>query len=544
MSLVDLCILLMSENVASLPPKVSGLPQGWLRLCISLDSQSGTALFQDCQKGGDRVILGVLWWGDDAKNRVHVPVSCEGVAIVPFAVRTSFDRLRDYFRDAEDGCLQLFLMSEVSDRCRTLGKCSLSLRDLFLGEDLQPDSQILKRCIDVNVNDVRRDVSTQLVASGTCDVEISFAHGALPMHSKTPEHGRSVSISADSSLSDPSIEMCSSWCSDICNLKIEVLSVTFESRYAPLNLSQPNVYVTVGMLKDRSDQQTTRLVPCTKAADGMHAKWNGSDGDTSPFVFETRTLCDCAKSSGVQDAGACMESPILRAGLWKSGPVTQFHDFSKMAQHVGVTSISPFDELIGSAVLVPTGALAQKDGVELPLYNSELEKTGKIHLRIVPGAPIHAEQGDVSSTLKEGDKVSRSEEEKEEAEEVVVDEKSALDYEILSSMKTLALHTIPRKEDTKEEAGINGEQKYAWSASDSEDATMVGVEYEGAVSCSDEDEAILSQQEVNPSSEPRSQLNDEWIFGIEKQQPDVEVADEEREKERSGTNGLLPSAVE
>jgi hypothetical protein len=38
-------------------------------------------------------------------------------------------------------------------------------------------------------------------------------------------------------------------------------------------------------------------------------------------------------------------------------------------------------------------------------------------------------------------------------------------------------------------------------------------------------------------------LNDEWIFGIEKQHPDVEVADEEREKERSGTNGLLPSAV-
>jgi hypothetical protein len=350
-------------------------------------------------------------------------------------------------------------------------------------------------------------------------------------------------MSADSSLSDPGLEMCSSWCSDICNLKIEVLSVTFESRYAPLNLSQPNVYVTVGMLKDRSDQQTTRLVPCTKAADGMHARWTGAGGENSPFVFETRTICDCAKSSDEQDAGARMESPILRAGLWKSGPVTQFHDFSRMADKVGVASISPFDELIGSAVVVPTGALAQKDGVELPLYNSELEKTGKIHLRIVPGVPIHPEQGDVSSELKEREKISRSEGEKAEAEVIVVDEKSALDYEILSSMKTLALHTIPRKEDTKEEFGTNGEQKYAWSASDSEDATMVGVEYEGAVSCSDDDEAILSRQEIDTSSAPHSQLNDEWIFGIEKQHPDVEVADEEREKERSGTNGLLPSAV-
>ena len=72
---------------------------------------------------------------------------------------------------------------------------------------------------------------------------------------------------------------------------------------------------------------------------------------------------------------------------------------------------------------------------------------------------------------------------------------------------------------------------------------MVGVEYEGAVSCSDDDEAILSRQEIDTSSAPHSQLNDEWIFGIEKQHPDVEVADEEREKERSGTNGLLPSAV-
>jgi len=534
--------VLMSENVASLPPKVSGLPQGWLRLCISLD-HSGKALFRDGQNGDVRALLGVLWWGDDAKNRVHVPVSHEGIAVVPFAVRTSFDRLRDYFRDAEDGCLQLFLMSEVSDRCRTLGKCSLSLKDLFHAEDSQPDSQVLKRCIDVNVNDVRRDVSDQLVASGTCEIEVYFAHGALPMHSKASEHARSASMSADSSLaSDPSVEMCSSWCSDICHLRIEVLSVIFESRYAPLNLSQPNVYVTVGMLRDRSDQKTTRLVPCTKAADGMHAKWTGADTDRSPFIFETRNMCECGKSSGSQDAGACMESPILRAGLWKSGPVTQFHDFSKMAQKVGVSSISPFDELIGSAVVVPTGALAQKDGVELPLYNSELEKTGKIHLRIVPGDPMTPEQGDASSILKDGEHTSGSHGENEGAKVIVIDEKSALDYEILSSMKTLALHTIPRKDAAGEQAGVNGEQKYAWSGSDCEDATMVGVEYEGAVSCSD-DEANFAREEIVASSRPKSKLNDEWIFGIEKRHPDVEVAEEEREKERSGTDRLLPSAV-
>eukprot|EP00890_Picochlorum_soloecismus_P001001 jgi/Picsp_1/1901/NSC_05367-R1_---NA--- len=536
----------MSENLASLPPKVSGLPQGWLRLCISLD-HSGKALFRDGQTGDDRALLGVLWWGDDANNRVHVPVSDEGVAVVPFAVRTSFDRLRDYFRDAEDGCLQLFLMSEVSDRCRTLGKCVLSLRDLFQAEDSQPDSQVLKRCIDVNVNDVRRDVSDQLVASGTCDIEIAFSHGALPMHSKASEHARSASMSdtghsLDSSLSDPSVEMCSSWYSDISNLRIEVLSVTFESRYAPLNVSQPNVYVTVGMLKDRSDQQTTRPVPCTKAADGMRAKWTGPDTNSCPFIFETRAMCDCGKSSGAQGAGACMESPILRAGLWKSGPVTQFHDFSKMAEKVGVSSISPFDELIGSAVVVPAGALAQKDGVELPLYNSELEKTGKIHLRIVPGNPVTPEQGDASSALKEGEQISGSHGENEATKVVVVDEKSALEYEILSSMKTLALHTIPRKEDIVSQVGLVGEQKFAWSGSDSEDATMVGVEYEGAVSCSD-DEAIFNRQEIVTSSKPKSQLSDEWIFGIEKKHPGVEVAEEEREKERSGTSRLLPSAV-
>ena len=312
-------------------------------------------------------------------------------------------------------------------------------------------------------------------------------------------HARHASlVLGRDSLDDVSSEP--GWPLDARRMDVQVGYVYFNVAHAPLHMNDTStVYLSLATWQNGKDQQRTRGVgfavkPKRTGTDGssvkmMHASWKNevvtfdplSLGETelksqsSSDKDRLRTSTDSHQSSVTSTTA---ESPILRVGLWKSVTmVDQFHSFSDGAA-------TPNESLIGSAVVVVTGALGEEEGIEIPLYDDALNKSGIVHLKIG---------------------MCRSKTSMEALEEDEVDEQSRLNYEILSNMEALKRQVMPSGQKTT--------RRYAMSGSSDDSDACVGIAYEGAVSdYEDEDEVIRP-----PSQEERGRIiNDDWMFNIEK----------------------------
>ena len=465
------------------------------------------------------VFLGIRWWGS---NSEYTSSSCIQQtdhmieASIPCVIRTSRSKFVDWLRDAprrqalevvyrienEHGksrelCGYVPLASLI-ERLTAVELSTVSCRDIRVGlrersavaESPLGSPHMYIRCnIDVSFDSGDRIASLSVSEQGAVDrlAELSISKGKSPV----VLGGDSL----DELGGDPG------WPSHARQLHVYVVSVRFDQSYASLHMGDDaRVYLTLGTCKDGSDQKVTSRIPFHESgipgSKTLEASWN----EDEVVSFDPRMSCENSPKAvdrvstdshtSAQSESLCHSrkmsqspvSPILRVSLWKSVKILdQFHTFSKSGD-TNKDGISPYDGLIGSAVIATTGALSQEEGVEIPLYTSDLKKSGTVHLKIVTNA----------------------------AENVSVDDASALNYELLSSMDALARHVAPAH--PAHEHGTDKKVRYAMS--DSDDSACVGIAYEGAVSCSD-DEGVHVVEPPKAEKVPGI-LSDDWVFNIEK----------------------------
>lgn len=396
--------------------------------------------------------------------------------------------------------------------------------------------------IDVSFDDALADVAAghlaglRLDADGPRKEQADVAPTPLSSrsHEETSSRHTSLVLGRDS-LDDVSSEP--GWPLDARRMDVHVSYVYFDQAHAPLYVNDSKtVYITLATQQDGNDQQRTSGVgyEATEkpgAASGprtrvMHARWKneiitfdplhleagdvfvsrgsagGSPGErkggggASEHGAGLRTSTDSHQSSislPLSPTSSTAKSPILRVGLWKTVDIVdQFQSFT-----AGGSSSS--NALIGSAVVVVTGALGEEEGIEIPLYDGKLKKSGIVHLKI----------GTSSSKLENAESI---------------DEQSRLNYEILSNMDALKRQVLP---DDQHSGARNFSRRYTVSVSSDDSGACLGVAYEGAVSDIDDDndddvagdragKKMAASAAPGKEKERQGILNDDWIFNIEK----------------------------
>ena len=483
------------------------LPRGWVRVSVSLSEQ-----YPD-------TVIGIRWWGADAVE--SQPSDGKSTHAVSSVIRTSRALFVQWLRDAPgrqalevsvrrgnrtwNGCVPL---ASVIDRLAAGGEnhtvsqrhVRVELVERRLAERPMVTSQgarIVCTChIDVSFDERRVAEDPEYLPYSLCGEDVErLVSEKLSLTAETPSP--MASSSGKERLDD---EGCGEpgWPVGARRLDVDVCSVWFDPVHAPLNMSGGHcVYVTLGMSK-KEEQRVTTSTSVIHNDSMMYAEWKG---ENVSFDMEEKGECD--------SEGTSPRSPIVTVGLWRSVRVVdQFHNFANSAQNV-VSSrachmVSPFDELIGSAVVVPTGALADEDGVEVPLYDSQLKKSGMVRLKM----KVMCESNN-------------------NADDVVVDERSALNYELLGNMDALARHVLPEKDDENEEALKERQRRLLISDSDNDDdggGVFVGVAYEGAVSDTEDhdrnERRCTSQQHCHNQDalpqHPAMVISDDWMFSIDK----------------------------
>ena len=361
----------------------------------------------------------------------------------------------------------------------------------------------------------------QLNSTGLGDAQTQSRPSPMAITSHIAAHSRHTSLvlgreSLDEVSSEPG------WPPDARRMDVKVNYVHFDQSHAPLYVNDnTTVYLTLSTRQDGKDEQRTMSVGYEvkqKGAQGtkfMRASWRsevitfdplmldcgsgvgaGQDrdgasepGDTLRMSTDSHQSHQSSMSSPLSPKSPTAKSPILRVGLWKSVTIVdQFHSFSAGAP--------PNDSLIGNAVVVVTGALGEEEGIEIPLYDEDLKKSGVVHMKI----------GTSQSTL-------------ENAEESSIDETSRLNYDILSNMDALKRQVICNGDESGTQ---HGSRRYATSVSSDDSGACVGVAYEGAVSDAEGDDAIdVGNKSGIPSTNAEKQergkiIQEDWIFNIEK----------------------------
>jgi len=484
----------------------SQLPRGWVRVSVSLSEEQCT----------DDVI-GIRWWGADAVESS----SYVGTHVVSSVIRTSRALFVQWLRDAPGRqALEVFVRrgNRIWSGCVPLASV---IDRLAAGGENHTVSQ---RHVRVELLERREGREGRAMASKMvcmCHIDVSFDERRVAEGPEYPPYAvcgedveRLVSEKLSLSAETPSPMASSSgkerlddegcgepgWPEGARRLDVDLCCVWFDPVHAPLNKSGGpcDVYITLGMSK-KDEQRVTKSARVSRNDDSMmmYAEWKEEN-----VSFEMEE-----EAGGGTLSGASPRSPIVTVGLWRSVRVVdQFHNFANSAQNVlssslGCHLVSPFDELIGSAVVVPTGALADEDGVEVPLYDSELKKSGMVRLKM----KVICESGSLNTD-----------------DVVVVDERSALNYELLGNMDALARHVLPEKGDESEEVLKERQRRLLISDSDDDGGgDFVGVAYEGAVSDTEEHGQNHGRRDVGQrhcynEDMQRPAISDDWMFSIDK----------------------------
>lgn len=297
---------------------------------------------------------------------------------------------------------------------------------------------------------------------------------------------------------------------DLASHKLHTVAVTIESAFQLPD--QTLVYVSAAWQGDRSRKAFT---PMTAVHDvlslGLTAVWHYTVEVGIPFQeFEKAAMVLASSKPGTCSSSptlGIMDGPLVLLHLWRWGG-GNIVDIGGPADALPTTEPTPFDTLIGCA------ALDLSHLVEYPFLHSRFpivsarhEVCGAVKARVEPSEDLAAALNALCPSRR-------------------LDDVSALPPVLKMGEVAPVGPTsgLPAQEKASHEEEFHREtqkpfegtvQRYAWSGSDSDDgdaACLVGVAFQGAVSCSDDD--FDCQQAVPASRKAPALIMEDWLFDI------------------------------
>jgi hypothetical protein len=235
-------------------------------------------------------------------------------------------------------------------------------------------------------------------------------------------------------------------------------------------------------------------------------------------------LAVATQVSSTQTTSTILDGPLLLINVWRSGIPREDPVVLLEQVHMKQAAVStPFDQLVGCAAVDLSSLLRQQNHQQEPSHR-------QIEGRFPLVSAQHQVQGVVKACVAPNSHLSAA-----------LDQIRATNLNIISSAAAAAtaaaatatggLKYTVREVITQPQGR---KQEYAWSGSDSDDdgdaMAMIGVSFQGAVSCSeDEDHHMDVEEEDNNTTKkkPLGLINQDWMFNICKNVGNLEEQGEE-----------------
>ncbi|KAL4537245.1 hypothetical protein Ndes2526B_g04849 [Nannochloris sp. 'desiccata'] len=239
-------------------------------------------------------------------------------------------------------------------------------------------------------------------------------------------------------------------------------------------------------------------------------------------------------SGNKNNSTGLLDGPLLLINVWRSGmmpnsdPVAmleQLHLASASSTKKEAAVSTPFDQLIGCAAVDLSSFVHQKEPTKrqiegrFPLISAQHQVQGVVKACVIPNSPLAAALDDLIPPKSASEVADRE-------------------------------FNFTQSENMFQQSQLGGrKQEYAWSGSDSDDEgeamAMLGVTFEGAVSCSDGDDvdgdggeylnghrADSMDIEGEEKKAPQGLINQDWMFDICKN-----IGNQEKEEGDDGNGG-------
>lgn len=272
------------------------------------------------------------------------------------------------------------------------------------------------------------------------------------------------------------------------------------------------VYASVSIRGRRVDRQFTRTTSCYFVSPmvGYTAVWERQDitvqiPDDITYEFCEDTERNCA--------------PILVIHLWQSAVNLMMQQNNEARE---IKRPDPFDTLIGCAVVnthdIILASTEYSDGAveltKLMIVNSKQEDVGILKVGLSGNEKYFASRMTAEEKIlgeSKGKDKSEETSEKLEVSDREVDQEVAVGglLENLKLGNVMSPQRVSNNRKDKEEV-----VRYAWSGSDSDDDGLdaVGIAFQGAVSCSDEEPV----EDANTFQPTGRLITEDWLYDISK----------------------------
>jgi hypothetical protein len=456
----------MEPKDCNLPPHVEGPQQG------VLDVHCRGIFWNNPKLREVPYCLRLLWWGYDADAAPTAPVPSnedEDTNVkLSFALRSSRPHVLRYLQDAGFVSCAVLRVGESS------AKVPFASGDLDLSSFIETLPNVFETTIPLQCSS-----SGVLLGNIQLKLEMSFFN----------THDVNRPASAQSVAVPQSTEH------DTCMVIVTVDSAIFN--HLPMIEAQQSVltvYAAISIRGRRADRQFTRPTGCyfISSSTGYTAAWENQ-------VITIQIPNNPISHSRDGAESNCHSSLVLQ--VWQSADV----NCSRSERWEGnIIRPAPLDQLIGCAtvdlheILKPVGGSSGDFGVntKLKIVNSKQEVAGFLKVALSANDAFFAScKGGVMRASNE-----------QCSEEVIGG--------FLEDLK-LANVASPQRLDKRPQK--DQAVRYAWSGSDSDDddgIDAVGIAFQGAVSCSDDEEAVTEEK---GTFKPTGRLiNEDWLYDISK----------------------------
>lgn len=538
------------EGATSLPPQVQGVSKGLLR--VSLDD---IITWTASKPRPEHLFARISWWGDAPGIQTDVPLRPSGTS-VSFQLRAGPAHISNYLCDM--GSLDILIM-QPSNASKAIGKVTLDTKAIAKA-GLAPFQQALPvlglksgstiGTLPLTVEIIYADgiQTPALEAAQSADRvsvptpgsrangPVSLGHpgtaGSTPqeriggLSSQEPPHNTAATTRKEgSALTSRDGRCCVTVRIDSALQLPAPPNIPSDENGSPTNRfhSSSFVYVSAVWQRDRSRRVNTHLAAAQSvpAAGGHAAVWRSE--------VEVQVDAAAFQSAASGTLPGVLDGPLLLLNVWRSGaptpdPGTLLEELALSSSNKRAAVATPFDRLIGCAA-VDLGVLLREGQAEdrYPLVNAQHQIQGVIkacvtpnmHLAEVLNEIIRSEIYENTGTLSSG-VVAAGEAATSGADEGGAKKLTSTSLYDVRGMGSPQISAPPGSGNSApSDTLLAAKQQYAWSGSDSdgEDALgMVGVSFEGAVSCS-EDEMEEEKERVQAPRAPQL-ITQDWMFDI------------------------------
>jgi hypothetical protein len=485
----------MEHKNCSLPPHVEGPQQG------VLDVHCHGIFWNNPKLHEVPYSLRLLWWGydADAAPTASVPLNEDQDTNVKLssALRSSRPHVLRYLQDAGFVSCTVLRVGESSAKVPfASGDLDLSS---FINETLPSffETTIPLQCSSSGVLLGNIQLKLEMTFFNTHDVNLASVKSC-----NSSEFNRLVS--AQSVAPPQSKEQ------EACMVTVTVDSAIFN--HLPMIEAQQSVltvYAGVSIRGRRADRQFTRPTGCyfISSSTGYTAAWENQGiaiqipDDTISHLFD--------------DAERRSHSSLVLQ-VWQSADLNCSRSQHERCEG-NINRPAPLDQLIGCATVdlheisKPVGGSSGGSGVntKLKIVNSKQEVVGFLKVA------LSANDAFFASCAGKGEAMRANNEECEGVDVPNFRGSEEVIGGLLEDLKFANLASPQRgdKRHAKDQA-----VRYAWSGSDSDDdeygMDAVGIAFQGAVSCSDGEEAV---DEEGSTFKPTGRLiNEDWFYDISK----------------------------